>query len=401
MRNIKILERELKLSGNVRNAAWMIRQFSKRRIVMGGIIISQRLFNQYKICMKVISDIYENKWDVDFTLTQINNKIYINIKAVHILFEEIVITNSRANTHTIKDLLVAIELRNDNNRGLKVGSLKGGRLSLTYAEFQSNYFHSHLSVDCQGLNTSSYQGVPFFTTFCTGSGEINIYQSNINGDGFTERNFIAFAMQIMTLVTWESIEGMPYRHMDNIRIKPSSGSYFYHSENQHSEPIYRKLLTNLIENQITPDIDVIFNSNNSFEVVDNEKISKLANELPFTADEKAIFLCSPVPGTNNIHYYRYNSTPGFNSVPTFTSNYIFRGELRQFTVGSAPAANATTTAEIQYKLHPNVIKYVKKKLEYELNKKRIRQSTINRYKVKPSDAGESVQSDPVPVPGNS
>ena len=401
MRNIKILEKELKLSGNVRNAAWMTRQFTKKRIMMGGLVISETLFNQYKICMKVISDIYENKWDVDFTLTQISNKIYINIKAVHILFEEVVITNSRAKTHTIKDLLVAIELRNDGNRRLKVERLKGGRLTLTYAEFQSNYFHSHLSVDCQRLDTGNYQGVPFFTTFCTGSGEINMYQSNINGDGFTERNFIAFAMQIMTLVTWESLEGMPYRHMDNISVRPSSGSYFHHSENQHSEPVYRKLITTLIENKVTPDIDVIFNSNNSFEVIDNEKISKLVNELPFTADEKAIFLCFPVPRTNNTHFYRYNSTPGFSNVPTYTSSYIFRGETKQFTVGSAPSANATTTAEIEYKLHPNVIKYVKNKLEHELNKKRIRQSTINRYKVKLSDAGESVQSDPVPVPGNS
>ena len=208
-------------------------------------------------------------------------------------------------------------------------------------------------------------------------------------------------MQIMTLVTWESLEGMPYRYMQDIRIRPSAGSYFYHTERGHSEPVYRKILTNLIENQITPDIDVIFNSNNSFEVVDNEKISKLANELPLTDLEKDIFLCSPVPGTNNTNYYRYNSTPGFNSVPTYTSSYIFRGETKQFTVESAPSANATTTAEIEYKLHPTVIKYVKKKLEYELNKKRIRQSTINRYKVKPSDAGESVQSDPVPVSGNS
>ena len=401
MKNIKILERELKLSGNVRNAAWMTRQFTKKRIIMGGVVISETLFNQYKICMKVISDIYENKWDVDFTLTQTSSKIYIDIKAVHILFEEIVITNSRAKTHTIKDLLVAIELQNDSNRRLKVKKLKGGRLTLTYAEFQSDYFHSHLSVNCQRLNTSGYQGVPFFTTFCTGSGEINMYQSDINGDGFTERNFIAFAMQIMTLVTWESLEGTPYRRIDNIRVRPSSGSYYSYNENQHSEPIYRKLLTNLIENQITPDIDVIFNSNNAFEVVDNEKISKLVNELPLTDAEKGALLCSPVPGTNNTRYYRYSSTPGFNSVLTFTSNYIFRGELRQFTVGSAPAANATTTAEIQYKLHPNVANYVKKKLQYELNKKRIRQSTINRYKVKPSDAGESVQSDPVPMPGNS
>ena len=401
MRNIKILERELKLSGNVRNAAWMTRQFTKKRIIMGGVVISGALFNQYKICMKVISDIYENKWDVDFTLTQLNNKIYIDIKAVHILFEEIAITNSRADTHTIKDLLVAIELRNDNNRRLKVERLKGGRLTLTYAEFQSDYFHSHLSVDCQRLNGGDYSTVPFFTNFCTGSGEINIYQSNINGDGFTERNFIAFAMQIMTLVTWESLEGMPYRHMDNIMVRPSSGSYYNYNENRHSEYVYAKLLTNLIENQVTPDIDVIFNSNNSFEVVDNEKISKLVNELPLTDAEKGVLLCSPVPGPNNTHFYRYNSTPGFTNIPTYTSDYIFRGELKQFTVGSAPSANATTTAEIEYKLHPNVIKYVKKKLEYELNKKRIRQSTINRYKVKPSDAGESVQSDPVPVPGNS
>ena len=46
-------------------------------------------------------------------------------------------------------------------------------------------------------------------------------------------------------------------------------------------------------------------------------------------------------------------------------------------------------------------KYLKEEIEYELNKDKIRKSTIDRYSVELSDATESVQSNPVLVSADS
>ena len=398
MRNIKTLEKNLKLSGNIRNPTWVTTQFNKKRISIGGVIISEHIFNQYKICMKVISDIYENAWDVAYNLYTANGKICIDIRAIHILFEEITITNSLDNSHVIKDLLVAIELRNDNNRRLKIDRVKGGRLYLSYAEYQSNYFHSHLSVNCQNLLSSGIES-PFFTSFCTGSGEINIYQSNINGDGLTESNFTSFAMQIMTLVNWESLEGMPYRRMETISVKPTSGNSYSYNEELQGKLALEIVLENIKQKGKVPDLDIIINSNYSFEIVEGEKFNKLIESIEIEEEAKVLLYCSEIVSGGITFYYRYNQSPGFTAVPNIPSKYIFRNVERSFIVEAAPTT--IKVSEIEYKLHPKTIIYIKNKLQNELNKNRIRQSTINRYQDKPSNAGESVQSNPVPVSGNS
>ena len=394
MKNTEELEKKIKLAGKIRDSTWFTRQVAKKRVIIDGLEISEEVFTQFKICIKTIADIYENNWDIAFSLLRTNQKIYIVVKGIHILFPEVKISNSRQNSHNIKDLLVAIELSNSNNRRLKVSNIKGGRLYLTKAEFQSNYFHSHLSISFNSLD--QYGKVPFLKTFCTGSGEINIYKSNINGDGLTESNFIPFAMQIMTLVNWESIEGTPYNYIDRIRLRASGGSFYYYDERRHGTGVYNKLVRYLqnLENT-TPDVDIVLNATNTYEIVDNEKLQNLIHNLDFLEEEKRMYFCSLSSQQPEV-YYEYGKIPGAINIPTISSDYIFRNELKPFIIEKGEDKK-NKEQEVVYTLHPKVITYIKNNLEYELNKKRIRQGTIDKYRDQFSNARESVQSNPIPM----
>lgn len=68
-------------------------------------------------------------------------------------------------------------------------------------------------------------------------------------------------------------------------------------------------------------------------------------------------------------------------------------------IESAPAPEGVNT--VNYIVHPNLIKYLKEEIEYELNKGKIRKGTIDRYTTEFSDATESVQSNPVLVSADS
>ena len=393
-RRLNDLEKQIALSGNIRDAAWFTQQYQKGRIKLldNGNPISSSIFEQFKTAIRVINDIYDNSWDIAFEVKKdFNNKIFLEIKGIYILFPEINITNRDRANHTIKDLLVLIQLYNYNNTALKIHSLKGGRLTLSYAEYQSDYFHSHLPTSKNSISTG--MNLPCLSDFCTGSGEINIYHSNINGDGFSEERFIRYAMQIMSLVSYESIEGTPYRYIVSVSARPSSGLY-YNADNSTKLRFKNKVISYYKQENKIPVIDIHIDSTNSYYISDNETFKNFIYSIPFNDEDKNWFFCSL--GDNNV-YYSYGQTPGYAIPPNIQSTFIFRNVEKRMVIEPAPEGVNT----VNYIVHPNLIKYLKEEIEYELNKGKIRKSTIDRYSVKLSDATESIQSDPVPVSADS
>ena len=392
------ITKQIKLNGNIRDASWMTRQFQKGRIRFESAngngsteVISETIFNQFKTCIRVINEIYEDAWDIDFRTNINNRKVTIYIQGVLILFPEVTIRNRNSRTHLIKDLLVRIKLYNQGNSNIRIAGLDGGRLTLSYAEYQSNYFHSHLPT--YNGNISSGMSLPLLERFCTGSGEINIFQSKINGDGFTEERFIRYAMQIMSLVGYESIEGHPYRHISSISARSQSGSYF-NLDNRKKERFKSRVIRYYKDNETIPPVDITIDSTNSYAISDNESLQSFVYNIDFTDDEKRDYFCTL---SDNGQYYQYGSTPGFSTPPTVRTTFIFRGEEKRMVIEPAPATATTVT----YVVHPNLFKYLKEEIEYELNQDKIRQSTINRYKIELDNAREGVQSDSIPMPADS
>ena len=393
-RRLNDLKEQIALSGNIRDAAWFTQQYQKGRIKLldNNNPISSSIFEQFKTAIRVINDIYDNSWDIAFEVKKdFNNKIFLEIKGIYILFSEINITNRDRANHTIKDLLVLIQLYNYNNTALKIHSLKGGRLTLSYAEYQSDYFHSHLSISKSSISTE--MNLPHLSAFCTGSGEINIYHSNINGDGFNEERFIRYAMQIMSLVSYESIEGTPYKYIRSISVRPHSGHY-YNADNSRKLRFKNKVISYYKQEDKIPVIDIHIDSTNSYCISDNETFKNFIYSIPFNDEDKNWFFCSL--GDNNV-YYSYGQTPGYAIPPNIQSTFIFRNVEKRMVIEPAPEGVNT----VNYIVHPNLIKYLKEEIEYELNKGKIRKSTIDRYSVKLSDATESIQSNPVPVSADS
>ena len=393
-RRLNDLKEQIALSGNIRDAAWFTQQYQKGRIKLldNNNPISSSIFEQFKTAIRVINDIYDNSWDIAFEVKKdFNNKIFLEIKGIYILFSEINITNRDRANHTIKDLLVLIQLYNYNNTALRIHSLKGGRLTLSYAEYQSDYFHSHLSTSKNSISTG--MNLPHLSAFCTGSGEINIYHSNINGDGFNEERFIRYAMQIMSLVSYESIEGTPYKYIRSISTRPHSGHY-YNADNSRKLRFKNKVISYYKQEDKIPVIDIHIDSTNSYCISDNETFKNFIYSIPFNDEDKNWFFCSL--GDNNV-YYSYGQTPGYAIPPNIQSTFIFRNVEKRMVIEPAPEG----VNIVNYIVHPNLIKYLKEEIEYELNKGKIRKSTIDRYSVKLSDATESIQSNPVPVSADS
>ena len=392
--------KQIKLNGNIRDAAWMTRQFQKGRIRFdnsngNGItdVLNETLFNQFKTAIRVVNEVYEEAWDIDFYIhiNTYSRKTFIMIRGIYILFPQITIRNRDNKTHLIKDLLVRITLFNQDNSNIRVGRLMGGRLTLSYAEYQSDYFHSHLPS--YGGNINPRMTLPFLNSFCTGSGEINIFQSNINGDGFSEERFMRYVMQLMSLVGYESIEGTPYRHISKISVRFQSGSVF-HLDNRKKERFKSRIIRYYKDNNIIPTVDITIDSTNQYFIADNEAFQNFIYNTEFSEEEKHQYFCTL---SDNGTYYTFGSTPEFSPAPVVTSTFIFRSEEKNMTIEPAPVTATTVT----YIVHPNLIKHLKEEIEYELNQDKIRQSTINRYKIELDNAREGVQSDPIPVSADS
>ena len=391
--NTSKIKEQIQLSGNIRNVAWFTHQFEKGRVYMRGSdeVMSQNVFDKFRSAIRVINDIYDNSWDINFKLAFHNKKLRIEIQGIYVLFPIVNITNRNNRRHTIKDLLVEIRIYNNRNQNIRIENLRGGRLTLSYAEYQSDYFHSHLSITKSAISRDMI--LPYMNSFCTGSGEINIYQSNINGDGFTEERFMRYAMQILSLVSYESIEGTPYRYMDRIRTHSRSGSHF-HLDNRKKELFFQKVINWYKQLETIPNIDITIDSTNSYSVALNENFQKFVENVQYEDNDKARFFC--ILGENN-NYYAYNSAPGFTTPPTVRNTFIFRSEVKNMVIEPAPQGNTTVT----HIIHPSLIKYLKEEIEYELNKGKIRKSTIDRYTSESSNATESVQSNPVLVSADS
>ena len=392
--NINKIKEQIQLSGNIRNVSWFTHQFEKGRIYMRGSseVMSQNVFDKFKTAIRIINDIYENSWDINFKVSSHNNKLKIEIQGIYILFPIVNITNRYNERHTIKDLLVEIRLRSHINQNIKLKNLKGGRLTLSYAEYQSDYFHSHLSTTKSAI--SSGMTLPYMDSFCTGSGEINIYQADINGEDFTEERFMRYALQILSLVSYESIEGTPYRYIDRIRTHSRSGSYFHLLDNRRKELFFQKVINWYKQSETIPNIDITIDSTNSYSVAQNENFQKFVEEVDYEVNDKAIFFC--ILGENN-NYYAYNSAPGFTTPPIVRTTFIFRSEVKNMVIEPVPQGSITVT----HIIHPSLIKHLKEEIEYELNKGRIRKSTIDRYTSESSHATESVQPNPVLVSADS
>lgn len=394
--------KKIKLQDKMRNFSWVAQQQSKGRLYINGRKVTGNVFNEFRIFVKTTQEIYENSWDIDIETsmeefstkkssgkTRIERKLVIQIRGLVLYFPRVTITNRERKSHLIKDIFVRIPFFINQRERLGIETIEGGRTTLSYAEYCSHYYHSHLSIYAIG-SISSRSQPPMYSTFCTGSGEINIYQADMNSEGITEARATAYLMQIMTVVGYESIEGTPYRHIRNIMIRDASGRRSNPNKNV-ADNLYRRTLAHCKDNNIVPCLEFAI-ENNKYIVKDNSKFDEFLLATVTDEDAKRNILCM-IDETGA--YYQYGSTPTREQPPTVTNKYIFQGREIQFTVEDIP--DEIDDSNIEYFIHPFIKTYIKNQIEYDINKKSIRKSTIDRYSNQSSNARKSVQPNKVSV----
>lgn len=396
--DINKVEKKLKLSPRTRDFGWYRSLFAKDRLRIGGEKLTDDIFEQFRLAVKATEEIYPGLWDIDFRLDVgswvMEEKVKVSILGIVIKLPEVKITNSKRNSHDIKDLFIKTQLRIRDNAGIKklyLDRLEGGRMSLTYAEYNSKYFHSHLPRKSVESNFES----PGYQTFCTGSGDINISISDINSQGFTFDRYINYLLNISTLASWESLEGVPYVKITSINsFRQGATEYRYNSNN-------KDLYINYIKRHVAETEWVRLPVNFKLEksgvsLIDDEALKGLFREVYVPEGDKTrfwVYKCTENEGV----YYLYGQNISNGSVPTVRSKYIFQGVEVSMHIDRAPE----TITQIEYEFHPTVKQEIIKHLEYEANKAIIRKSTIDRYKDTTSNVGENIEPSPVPVPTDS
>ena len=136
-------------------------------------------------------------------------------------FPEIKILNSRNFSHIIRDLYFKTEININNLTDLYKANIDvyGRRTTLTPAESYSGYAHSHIST-----------GIGEWSRFCLGSSDFKSVIESLKMS-LSEEDWYLFFFSIENYVSWESLEGGPYKFMEGI----SEGTYnldISHLENE-------------------------------------------------------------------------------------------------------------------------------------------------------------------------
>lgn len=369
------LKKRIKLSKKFLDFSWVLRQYEKGRLTMSGRAMTPDSFAEFRTTIRCANDVFEGCWDIAFNVrygTRVpgGRRVFsYDILGFDLLFPEITLNNSEGNTHTVNNLFVQVQLYINGENKLKLGELQGGRSSVTMAEISSRYLHSHLPKLKIGHDSST---VPFWQSFCTGSGHINVMMSDINADGFTVENFTNYLVQVLCLVAWESIEGTPHIHMRDVRISSRSGRS-YQVEPTRARRLKRRIIRYCKDNSILPRINFAMEGDKYVLRNDADFLTWVKDTLVFNSNDTQEYLCIHDSSSNT--YYRHNSEEGITEVPIIESNYIFRGEVIPFNVTEVPEGVDTTVVTV----HPEILTLIQKQIEDDINNKKVRQSTINRY----------------------
>ncbi len=162
----------------------------------------KRLFQM----MDSLDEIYPNNWDMIFFL---NRNRELSIMPL-IRYQEFNITNSAGHSHKIKELFVGLSIRS-GGKGLYVKSILGTRGTVTPIELDYSYLHSHLQGNSYYRMSDCFE----MGQFCTGSAELLDIKSQLKTDFDTEL-FSLFLVVLKSLVEWESLEGGPYKKIDQL-----------------------------------------------------------------------------------------------------------------------------------------------------------------------------------------
>lgn len=135
--------------------------------------------------------------------------------ALTVYFPEVTISNERGSSTVIQDLYVTIPISKWGKIG---GNIEFRRATYPLSQFTADYLHSHIS----GIPDNPQAG----KTPCLGRGPIKTTLARLSAN-FDIDNWKLFCLELSLFVPTESLEGGPYRKLENISSKSLSPYKIY------------------------------------------------------------------------------------------------------------------------------------------------------------------------------
>jgi len=146
---------------------------------------------------RIAEECYEGNWDFHERADEYHYHM------LYILFPEFTISNTAGQEHLIRELYLRLSFNNTGSL-TDISAIRG---TVTQAEIQSNYPHSH-------IGSSAVNGG--WGGFCWGAGPIRQQIGELQRR-FDPLMFEAFILAMDTYLQWESLEGGPYQYMADVK----------------------------------------------------------------------------------------------------------------------------------------------------------------------------------------
>lgn len=215
-RHAKVLSR-FQEEGLNRKTKFYYENHKKNRFLCGLNLSSEEFASQMDKIISVLKRKMESNWDIILKPVFISQRLKLEIVVV-LYYPDITISNSNGLTHEIKDLFVSFTIsQNPFTNHLIATHPRGTRGTLTKKEWVHRYFHSHLNN--QLPNTSLKDSFLNTSEFCLGTSTSlseNVLFMLSEDYVFSDIIFESFLYDIDSLVSWESLEGFPYRKISKL-----------------------------------------------------------------------------------------------------------------------------------------------------------------------------------------
>jgi len=336
----------------------------------------------YKEAWAILEELYPGNGDIHFELQPtfrhhtnsygsnhardffLFKKFEIHKMYIVVRFPLIPITNSKNYKHIIRDLFIRmpVDLMVHPAR-LTFDTIQGSRATVTTAEAVSGYRHSHLgSYSFLGPEDQCDYG-----NFCTGSGQdIDINRMVLN-TGYDANMFRLMLMQFKTFAEWESIEGTPYKRLEEIALKDTRYDAI------SSSALLRSYLNRIIGEHIARGRDIDINwklSRGVYSIVNDEKFDDMLRVLEET--DPSIYYFRDTDGS----WYKKARVSPQLLAPT-TTWMPFRGERIVFKVIPLPEQEDESIVRKQF-INQSIKDYVRTELEAKANIIKTRQVGIDK-----------------------
>jgi hypothetical protein len=347
---------------------------------------NQKAINEFYKLLDLFDAKYKNLYDLGFIYDGLDFYPYFKV-----LYPEFIITNSHGELHTIKDLVVVHDVAyNPNNGGhIYTKHPMGGRLSKTKLESAAAYQQSHLP------SHSEWKHQPFYvTTFCVG-GDTDV--SRMIAEFEVEMDWDRYELYLFcvdSMITWESLEGVPYRKMRDIK------NALNNKVTSANQSYVNTIVNKIISDKITLDVD-FYIEKGLYRIRPNERANEFVKNLVlqcFTFDKYKTILVSRVPNTfSEFLQMKAEQQAEQDFDITVPKEYtIFRGKKVFGKLIKEDKRNEPVVSLENLIVYPNFLKDVLSQLESRIYSKAITKSGVKIYHSL-SNANRSVSSDPVSV----